>query len=45
VYDNFLNVQKASQVPLFKYFWSIFGPKSGFEEKNCKKKVAWPLSN
>ena len=38
-------VKKLPKYHFLKYFWPVFGPKSGFEEKNCKKKVAWPLSN
>ena len=42
IFKMFLNHPKYH---FFNICGPFFGPKSGFEEKNCKKKVAWPLSN
>ena len=37
--------KKLPKCHFFNIFGPFFGPKNGFEEKNGKKKVAWPLSN
>ena len=42
IFKMFKNLPKYH---FFSIFGPFFGPKSGFEEKNVKKKVARPLSN